>query len=88
MKRVEERCAINARKAERARLKAERDAQKTSQKPQLGKRKASQQQGVKKKKNRGDAAPQSGVGAPELPSAPLPTVNSRGRKTRPPQKLQ
>jgi hypothetical protein len=85
-KRAEERQAIDARKAERARKKQQRDSQNRSQTAQKRKRKASQQQGVKKRQKRGSAAVQSGSVAYEPPSAPAPTVNSRGRRILQPRK--
>ena len=86
-RRAEERRQIDARKAERARKKEEKDREKASQTAQKGKRKLPQQQGVKKKQNRGDAAARSSVVPHEPPSAPPPTLNSRGRKILQPRKF-
>ena len=79
-RKAAERAAIEERKAERARKKEERNSQKASSTTQKGKRKLLQQQGARKKQNRGNAAAQSGVVPHELPSAPLPKHNTRGRK--------
>jgi hypothetical protein len=86
-RKAEERRQIDARKAERARLKEQKDREKASRTAQKGKRKLPQQQGAKKKQNRGDAAAQSGVVAHEPPSAPPPTLNSRGRRILQPRKF-
>ena len=87
-KRAEERQAIEARKAERARKKQECDAQKASKSTQKGKRKASQQQGVKKKQKRGGAAAQSDVVACERSPTPPAKTTTRGRNIKVPQKYR
>jgi hypothetical protein len=86
-KRAEQRQAIDARKAERARKRQERDSQNRAQTAQKGKRKTSYQQGVKKRQKGGSTAVQSGSVAQKLPSAPAPTVNSRGRRILQPRKF-
>ncbi|KAF2633807.1 hypothetical protein BU25DRAFT_416957 [Macroventuria anomochaeta] len=84
--RIQERKEIDARKAERAHLKEQKDYEKASCTTQKGKRQLIQQQGAQKKQKCGDAAARSGVVPHKPPSAPLPTHNSRGRKTLQPCK--
>lgn len=86
-RKAAERAAIEERKVERAHQKEEHDSQKISRTTQEGKRKFPQQQGAKKKQNRGDAAAQSGAAPHKQPSAPPPTLNSRGRKILQPRKF-
>ena len=80
--------AIAERKAAREAQKRERDAEKSIQLPNQGKRKASSQLQAKTVKKRGDAAARSRtVGAQRSPSPP-PTYNSRGRKIAPRKKFK
>ena len=86
-KRIQERKEIDERKAERERKKRECDSQKASQTTQKGKRKVSQKAAPRKKQNRGSAAVRSSSVAHKEPSAPAPTLNSRGRKILQPRKF-
>ncbi|KAF1357495.1 hypothetical protein EJ07DRAFT_128008, partial [Lizonia empirigonia] len=85
--RIQERKEIDARKAERARLMEQKDREKASEANQKGKRKVLQKAAPRKKQNRGSAAVQSGGVAHEQPSAPAPTLDSRGRKILQPRKF-
>ncbi|KAF1938238.1 hypothetical protein EJ02DRAFT_30372 [Clathrospora elynae] len=86
-KRIQERKEIDERKAERERKKHKCNSQKALQTTQKGKRKASQKAAPRKKQNCGSAAVQSSSVAHEQPSAPAPTLNSRGRKILQPRKF-
>ena len=85
-RRIQEREEIDECKAERERKKRERDSQKASQISQKDKRKVPQETVPRKKQNRGFAAVRSGGVAHEQPSAPVPTLNSRGRRILQPSK--
>ena len=86
--KAEERAAIDACKAERAHQKQARDAEKSIQLPNQGKRKASRQLQSKTTKKRGGGAGCSQVVVHESSPAPLPTYNSHGRKIAPPKRFE
>jgi hypothetical protein len=79
-RKAEERRQIDARKAERQRLKEESDREKALQLPQKSKRTASQAAAPRKKQKRSTVGVQSSSAAHEEPPAPPPKHNTRGRK--------
>ena len=86
-RKATERKAINERKAERARKKQERNAQKAIQTPAKGKRKASTAAAPPAKRSRSAGGALRAPTVHEPPSAPPPTLNSRGRKILQPRKF-
>ena len=86
--RADERHQIDARKAERKRLRVQKQAEKAAKSTTESKRKALSTISGNTKRRRGDAAIQKGVPDAQPACASPPTLTRRGRATTLPKQYQ